>query len=112
VELVWLTLIGLIFVALGISVQCGWWKAWYIARVYPPFSYRAAVYFYFPFSLFWFSFPIGALLPMPKEDKITVLMIGMGSSLALCLILAIWQPRWLKPLCANMSDTTLLDNLG
>lgn len=96
-ELVWLTLVGLIFAALGISVRFGWYKTWYIKKTYPPFTYRAAIYFAFPFSLFWFFFPIVALLPIPRESKSALAVVGMFGSFLLCLVFAIWQPRWLKP---------------
>jgi hypothetical protein len=92
-----MTLIGLVFAAMGISVRCGWHKTWYIKRTYPPVTYRAAQYFAFPFSLFWFSFPIVALLPIPRDNKVVPLVVGMLGSFVLCLVFAIWQPRWLKP---------------
>jgi hypothetical protein len=90
-------LIGFVFVGMGVSVRCGWYKTWYIKRVYPPFTYRAAQYFIFPISLFWFTFPVVGLLPIPKETKSILGLVGVCGSPALCLILAIWQPRWLKP---------------
>jgi hypothetical protein len=84
VELVWLTLIG--------------------KQTYPPITYRAAIYYAFPFSLFWFSFPIAALLPIPREDKVTLLVIGMLGSL--CVMLALCD------LAASLAQANLATALG
>ena len=95
---VWImALIGLLFVGMGVSVRCGWYKTWYIKRVYPPFTYRAAQYFAFPISLFWLTPLLCVLLPISKERKLPLGLIGMVGSPILCFVLAVWQPRWLKP---------------
>jgi hypothetical protein len=96
-ELLGMTVIGLIFLAMAILIRSGRYKRWYLGPMLPPFRFKSAMYFGFPFCLFWFTPPILALLPIPKEAQSVLLEIGWGSSFVLSALFAIWQPRWLKP---------------
>lgn len=91
-----LVAIGLVFLGMAISVRSGRSKGWYL-RTYRPFGRKLLLPLCISLSLAWFTLPVVAILPIPKESRSVLGQIGMLSPLVLTPLLAIWQPWWLDP---------------
>ena len=83
------------FLTLGILTRLGYLRAAYAIRGHSVLAPRAFVYVLIFLGLLAGSFAIIPL--MPEEVRLDFGTFFIGPLWILTLILAIWQPRWLKP---------------
>jgi hypothetical protein len=92
---VWL--IGIPFCLPGLFNRLGVFKSWYLARIIPGFSAGRLIVHMWPLSVAWLCLPFISLLPLDDETAMGV-FAGTGiAGFLMVPVLAIWNPRWLKP---------------
>ena len=89
--------VGFLFLVVGILVRLGIWRAIYAVKGYPVYMPRELVCVGIPMALTVLSLWFVLVLPIAKETRGNLVMYVPIPLLIITYILAMWQPRWLKP---------------
>ena len=89
--------VGFLFLVVGILVRLGIWRAIYAVKGYPVYLPRELVCVGIPMALTVLSLWFVLVLPIAKETRGNLVMYVPIPLLIITYILAMWQPRWLKP---------------
>jgi hypothetical protein len=93
--------IGIGLLTWGILIRLGISKTWFVTISIPPYSIRSAAFGLIPIGMAAFLFGLlgaGRVSGWIGEDAgLLWLKFGVFPLMALGLILAIWQPRWILP---------------
>ena len=98
------------FLTWGILARLGYLRASYTLKGHPVIAPRSLVYGLIPLGLGAGLLAIGPLLP--EEIRPNLVSYGLGPLWILTLILAIWQPWWLKPAWLRWLEKEHGDILG
>jgi hypothetical protein len=90
-----LVLGGLVFVG-GLLVRIGKLRHWFVMPNYPVLMPKAAVYAQLVLGLMIASIAMSLLMPTSEAARNVWLWI-VFPLLAIALVLAVWQPSWIKP---------------
>ncbi len=83
-----ISIIGIVFIALGISVRTGWWKKWY-------WQTRGGAYGYIPMGLLFLLYAYEGRLAQYFNNYV---LIAVYVVLAILVVyLSLRPPRWIKP---------------
>jgi len=97
--------IGLILWVLGILMRVGRWKTWFLKRDLPPVTMKASLYAAFPLGLAFLAAPVINIVASSEMQAARVAIGFLWSMAILGTILALWQPRWLKPIWLQRLDS-------
>lgn len=83
-----ISIIGVVFIALGISVRTGWWKKWY-------WRTRGGAYGYIPMGFLFLLFAYERIIIQYMNNYI---LVAVYVALAILVVyLSLKPPKWIKP---------------
>jgi hypothetical protein len=91
-----LLILGALAFAGGILVRIGKLRHWFLMPTYPVLMPKAAVYAQLPLGLMLIGMAASLFMPTPEVAR-GVWLWTVFPLFAIALVLAIWQPAWLKP---------------
>ena len=98
---------SIFFLGWGILIRLGYLRASYATKGNPVLASPALLH-----SLIFLGLAIGtlAILPFfPKDMRSNIVTYGFSPLLILMFVVAIWQPRWLKPKWLRQLEQTHSD---
>ena len=83
-----ISIIGVVFMALGISVRTGWWKKWY-------WRTRGGVYGYIPMGCLFLLYAYESKVVQHVNNFVLVAVYVVLATLV--VFLSLKPPKWIKP---------------